>query len=177
MQRVHFQFPGRAAPVEVALERGDSDGAFHARIGEHRSSVAVEWTGPQQGFVRVGGRVLAFHALVRKGVVEVWMAGRRIALEVIDRSARRVRGGAGREALADVIAAMPGTVLRIDVKSGDGFAAHQPLVVMESMKMEMTLTAPHPGRVKAVRCQVGQLVDMGAVLIEVEPVKADADLA
>lgn len=177
MQRVHFQLAERAAPVEVVLERGENDGAFNVRVGETRSSVAVEWTGPQQGFLRVSGRVVAFHAASRKGAVEVWTAGRRYAIEVIDRSAQRVRGGAASEAISNVIAAMPGTVLRIDVKPDDVFAAHQPLVVMESMKMEMTLTAPHPGRVKAVRCKVGQLVDMGAVLIEVEPMKDDADLA
>jgi biotin carboxyl carrier protein len=64
---------------------------------------------------------------------------------------------------------MPGTVRKINVAPGDHFEAHQPLVVMESMKMEMSLSMPHPGTVAQLSCEVGQLVDMGAVLLRVAP--------
>ncbi|KAB2945072.1 MAG: acetyl-CoA carboxylase biotin carboxyl carrier protein subunit, partial [Phycisphaerae bacterium] len=47
----------------------------------------------------------------------------------------------------EVKAPMPGTILKILVKPGDVVTAHQPLVVMESMKMEMTLSASGAGRV------------------------------
>ena len=42
-------------------------------------------------------------------------------------------------------------------------------VTMESMKMETALTAPHKGRVAAIACQPGQTVDMGEILVIIEP--------
>jgi 3-methylcrotonyl-CoA carboxylase alpha subunit len=65
----------------------------------------------------------------------------------------------------DLTAPMPGTVLKVLVAPGQRFEAHAPLVVMESMKMEMTLSAPHAGRVGMIECRPGQLVAMGAVLM------------
>jgi len=63
---------------------------------------------------------------------------------------------------------MPGSILHVNASPGDVFAAHAPLVVMVSMKMEMTLTVPHAGKVKEVCCQPGQLVEIGAVLMRFE---------
>ena len=42
---------------------------------------------------------------------------------------------------------MQGTVLRVAVADGDEVAAGQELLVVEAMKMENPLRAPHPGRV------------------------------
>ena len=40
------------------------------------------------------------------------------------------------------------------------------LVVLEAMKMEHALVAPHRGRIARVCCTVGQLVEEGAILVE-----------
>jgi len=45
---------------------------------------------------------------------------------------------------------------------------------MESMKMETTLSVPHPGRIVDLRCRPGELVEMGAVLANVEALDGDA---
>jgi len=44
----------------------------------------------------------------------------------------------------------------------------QTLVTMESMKMETAMAAPRAGKVTAVKCQVGQTVDMGELLVIIE---------
>ena len=64
---------------------------------------------------------------------------------------------------------MPGTILQLKVKAGDTVEANQPLIIMESMKMEMTLSAPYAGWVAAINGQEGQLVDMGTLLVKLEP--------
>ena len=46
---------------------------------------------------------------------------------------------------------------------------------MESMKMEMTLSAPFAGTVKAIHCTPGELVETGRLLAELEPVATHAD--
>ena len=68
---------------------------------------------------------------------------------------------------------MPGTILKILIDEGETFAAHEPIIIMESMKMEMSLSAPHAGRVTKIECQVDQLVDMGAVLARLEGIDDD----
>ena len=62
-------------------------------------------------------------------------------------------------------APMPGKVLTVHVASGDQVNAGQPLVIMEAMKMEHTITAPTNSVVVEVRCVVGDQVDNGQVLV------------
>ena len=66
-----------------------------------------------------------------------------------------------------VSAPMQGTVMRIEVAEGDEVPAGQLLVVVEAMKMENPLHAPHPGRVSGLSVSVGDTVAQGAVLCRV----------
>jgi biotin carboxyl carrier protein len=63
-------------------------------------------------------------------------------------------------------APMPGKVVQVLVEVGQTVARGAPLVVLEAMKMEQSLTAPRGGQVSAVRCAAGERVDAGAVLVE-----------
>jgi propionyl-CoA carboxylase alpha chain len=63
---------------------------------------------------------------------------------------------------------MPGTVVRIAVSPGERVAAGAPVVVVEAMKMEHTVRAPHGGVVTEVGVHAGQAVDAGARLARVE---------
>ncbi|HLH26938.1 MAG TPA: biotin carboxylase N-terminal domain-containing protein [Chloroflexota bacterium] len=72
-------------------------------------------------------------------------------------------GGAG-----EVRAPTAAVVVAVHVRPGAAVVAGQPLVALEAMKIEQTLTAPRPDRVRAVRCAVGDSVAGGALLIELE---------
>ena len=61
---------------------------------------------------------------------------------------------------------MPGTVLAVNVAPGDEVAAHDALVVLEAMKMEMPVLAPFGATVSAVRVQPGDQVASGELLVE-----------
>ncbi len=65
-------------------------------------------------------------------------------------------------------APMPGKVIKVDVAVGDEVAETQVLVVMEAMKMEHTLRAPHGGVVSQVLCEPGDQVEAGAIMIVVD---------
>ena len=71
---------------------------------------------------------------------------------------------AGGEALLE--APMPGTVVQLRVEAGATVAAGETLVVMESMKMEISIQSPRDGAVEAVLVAAGDQVERGAVLIE-----------
>jgi 3-methylcrotonyl-CoA carboxylase alpha subunit len=64
-------------------------------------------------------------------------------------------------------APMPGKIIQVLVAEGDAVTEGQRLVVMEAMKMEFTIKAPHDGRVTLLPVRVGQLVEAGAALVEV----------
>jgi biotin carboxyl carrier protein len=65
-------------------------------------------------------------------------------------------------------APMPATVLAINVAPGQPVARNDVVMVLEAMKMELPVRAPRDGVVKAVGCQVGELVQPGTTLLELQ---------
>ena len=60
---------------------------------------------------------------------------------------------------------MPGNILRVEVKEGEQIKAGQLLVVLEAMKMENEILAPHDGTVAQVVVSKGTTVETGSPLI------------
>lgn len=71
-------------------------------------------------------------------------------------------------AQGSLLAPMPGSVLRVGAAEGDTVTAGQPLVWLEAMKMEHTISAPTDGVLVELNVEPGQQVDVGAVLARVE---------
>ena len=63
---------------------------------------------------------------------------------------------------------MPGAVVKVNVAEGDAVEAGQVLMVMEAMKMEHAVTAPHAGKVAELHVGEGDQVDADALLAVVE---------
>ena len=61
----------------------------------------------------------------------------------------------------DLCTPMPGRVVRVEARVGDSVRAGQVVVVLEAMKMEHTLRAPHDGTVGEVDCSPGDQVEAG----------------
>jgi acetyl/propionyl-CoA carboxylase alpha subunit len=74
-------------------------------------------------------------------------------------------------AQGSLLAPMPGSVLRIGAAIGDTVTVGQPLIWMEAMKMEHTVTAPGDGVLVELNVVPGQQVDVGAVLARVDTVE------
>lgn len=64
---------------------------------------------------------------------------------------------------------MPGTVTAVLVAAGESVSGGQPLVILEAMKMEHQVVAPHAGVVSELACAVGAHVRLREVLAVVEP--------
>lgn len=64
-----------------------------------------------------------------------------------------------------VIAPIPARVTRIFAHAGDRVAKGAPLLVLEAMKMELTLAAPRDGTVAEVRCEADDMIAEGAELV------------
>ncbi len=75
---------------------------------------------------------------------------------------------AGSSNVDRVLAPMPGRIVVVKAKVGDEVAEGDELLVMEAMKMELTLRSPRAGRIEAIQAAAGDFVDADAVLVQLE---------
>ncbi len=74
-----------------------------------------------------------------------------------------------------LVAPMPGNVIRLGAAVGETVTAGQPLIWLEAMKMEHTVTAPADGMLVDLNVKTGQQVEVGAILARVEAPEAEGD--
>lgn len=63
---------------------------------------------------------------------------------------------------------MPGNILAVNVAAGDTVKKGQVLMILEAMKMENEIMAPHDGKVTAVAVTKGAAVESGALLCTIQ---------
>jgi 3-methylcrotonyl-CoA carboxylase alpha subunit len=99
------------------------------------------------------------------GEVVVWADGEKYQLAIVD-----PRAATGDDAVAEgeLVARLPGLVVQVAVQVGDAVEAGQVLLVIEAMKMEHAITAPRAGVVRAIDCAIGERVEEGRVLVELD---------
>ena len=104
------------------------------------------------------------------GVREVQIGDAVFQVKLVDPKRLRGARGAGAEASGrvQVVASMPGKVVRVLVEAGAQVAAGDGLVVVEAMKMQNELKSPKGGTVVEVRAEAGATVNAGDVLVVVE---------
>ena len=131
-------------------------------------SLRIESHQTGEGLCRTeSGQIVAFAWAWVGAELHLWLDG---ALFVFQREETRRRGGgAATEAPGDILAPMPGAVLEVLVAEGDRVERNQTVVLMESMKMELVITAPRAGVVRHVSVEPGQQVDRGMRLLELGP--------
>jgi biotin carboxyl carrier protein len=111
----------------------------------------------------VDGKTHRVWVAVYRGYAYVHAFGRAWELEVVDPITRAQRGAGGGDTVAT--APMPGTVVKILVAAGDAVHKGQPLIVIESMKMQTEIAARRGGTVEQVLVTENQTFDRGAKLV------------
>lgn len=78
--------------------------------------------------------------------------------------------GTTREHSADsLVSPMPGTIIAVNVRDGEQVEKGHILLIIEAMKMEHRIKAPHGGTVRQMRLSVGDYVQQGVLLLELQP--------
>jgi biotin carboxyl carrier protein len=161
MRRVSVERPG---PGRYHV---NVDGIVHevdaARVGDYGLSLLLDGGSgtSREVFVTPAGA---------QGELLVGLDGRTVAVTVNARRTRR--GGADRASHTDgeqeVVAPMPGRVVRILVAPGDRVADRQALIVVEAMKMENELRTDREGTVAEIHTREGVSVEAGALLVVIQ---------
>jgi 3-methylcrotonyl-CoA carboxylase alpha subunit len=110
-----------------------------------------------------GSRRRLAYSVRRGGTTWVFLEGRVFVVQADD-----AQVGPRHRDEAALAAPMPATVVAINVTSGQSVKTGDALVVLEAMKMELAITAPHDGRVRRMACRVGELVQPGIPLVEID---------
>ena len=128
------------------------------------------------------GNLIIEHETV-KGVVQrkrasVWQSGREKRVQIGSAEARITEQKAGAASVPGQTelspkAPMPGLVRQVLVKAGDNVAQGQAMVVMEAMKLQITLAAGGDALVEEIRVQEGEMVSEGAELVRLKRQKED----
>jgi len=137
---LRLKLPG--GEVSAAVEP-QADGRLSLRLGDAGFSARVLRRGAERWVVVEGASYL-------------------LILEDPFRHLGSEAAGGGR-----IVAPMPGKVTAVLVEAGDRVEEGTPLLRLEAMKMEHTLTAPHDGVVETLACEEGDLVEEGAELVVV----------
>jgi 3-methylcrotonyl-CoA carboxylase alpha subunit len=111
------------------------------------------------------GRIVTAGVLQDTTTVTVFYDAEAYRFELPDQLAEVDEDIAGSDRL---IAPMPGVIRAIKVAAGDRVGKGDTLIVMEAMKMELTIAAPAGGTVKALHFAVGDQVTEGVELLEFE---------
>ena|SRR5215218_3516819 len=156
--------------VALAVRR-EGERVF-AEVGGRRYELEARAVGAGEYLLVNEGRVCECRVDGRAGgsPLTVSAGGREYEVTLTDPKHLRGAGvahGAG-EGRAQVVAPMPGKVVRVLVEAGRQVEAGQGVVVVEAMKMQNELKSPKSGTVSELRAEAGATVNAGDVLAVIE---------
>ena len=154
---VELSYRGQVYRLRVARTSGDR---YRVELDGQHLDVEVDRLSPLESRIVVGER--------RFSVVA--MHGATTHLVEVDGVSHRIT----RDEAGVVRAPAPAVVVGVRVSVGQEVEAGETIVVLESMKMETPVRAPHTGRVREVLVSVNTQVDAGAALLSVDRVGEDS---
>jgi biotin carboxyl carrier protein len=144
-----------------------------AQVDGRRYELTLREPEPGTYLLIAGGRV--YECLVQADAAErarvhVHVAQRSYEIRLTDPKRLRAGQSAGAQAdgTAQIVAPMPGKVVRVLVEQGASVEAGEGLVVVEAMKMQNEMKSPRAGRVSELKAVVGGTVNAGDVLVVIE---------
>jgi 3-methylcrotonyl-CoA carboxylase alpha subunit len=166
-QRVFVFRSGPGSEHKVTLHYGNGP----ATLSTGSSEIALAWSASSDGVLDVTlDGVKSRAAAVVEGH-ELYLRTRkgRFDLHWVDPFGGETEEQTGED---KIVAPLPGTVVALLAQEGATLEKGAPILTLEVMKMEQTLRAPFAGVLKVIKCKVGDIVQEGVELAEVEPIAA-----
>ena len=163
--RYEVEIRGRQASIELEQR----DGRVQARVGTREYDLEVVSPEPGVYTFLAGDRVYEAQVwTIEPNSVRVTIGGHLYSTRIIDRKHRRSATEHGIEGRQNLVAPMPGRVVRVLLGAGDQVTLGQGVVVVEAMKMQNEVKSPKSGRILEVRVTEGAAVNANQVLATVE---------
>jgi 3-methylcrotonyl-CoA carboxylase alpha subunit len=161
VQRMTFRTQGVEKAVLVRRTAAD----IELSLGETQAQAPLP-SSPQAGFALTsGGQRLTAQVIADGSRYDVFVQGRHFSLEHADPLAHV---GEEPQTEGGIRALMPGRVVALLAEPGSRVSKGQPLLILEAMKMEHTLSAPADGVCEGFNVAVGDQVAEGADLVRFE---------
>jgi biotin carboxyl carrier protein len=163
--KLQIEVAGKKRRVEIATV---GERLVWAIDGERLEADATE-VSPGIYSILINGKSFEVRVERLGGELRAVTRGREFRVVIEDeREWRRNRGGSVEaEGRQQVLAPMPGKIVRVLVSAGDTVRAGQGLLVVEAMKMQNEIRAPKSGTIDGVRVSEGQTVNAGEVVVVV----------
>jgi 3-methylcrotonyl-CoA carboxylase alpha subunit len=157
--RVHdIDILRRRPHLVVAIDGREHEVSAPGAFGDGRQTIEIAGVVAHFARAQCGDR-----QLVRLG-------GRNFEARIVDPRDAAGAAGAGHD---DVRAPMPGVVVTIHRAAGDAVARGEPLVTIESMKLQMALAAPRDGVLAALLRAEGERFEKDEVIARLAPVAGE----
>jgi 3-methylcrotonyl-CoA carboxylase alpha subunit len=162
-----------ARPAQSAWRFGDTTvriektaGGYRGRLGEAVHEMRLIARSGSSLEVEIDGRIERANVAERDGALDIFRAGALVTLRA--RWTDDTLQATGETDAGSLVTPLPGTIVAVHVEVGRSVERGAPLVTLEAMKMEHTVTAPHAGTVERLPFAVGDRVAAGSVLVELK---------
>jgi biotin carboxyl carrier protein len=151
------------------LELNRVEGHWSVRLDGRELDVDAVLVRPDVLSLRIGNSGYEVKSERQANELNLWVGSTRFAVEVRDPRSLR-----GRSRTADdrgpkkITASMPGRVVRLLVREGEGVEAGAGVVVVEAMKMQNEIKSPKKGTIQKILVAEGAAVNAGDGLLIVE---------
>ena len=161
-----YKLACRGQDCTVELEYADGRPAVATVAGQSRQALAGLEAGPATIAVRIAERRYHARYLIAGTHLYLWLEEEQYDFVLDD---PRTHEFSATAAVGGLTTPLPGAVVSIAVTVGSKVSAGDVLMVIEAMKMEHTISAPHAGTVKSIHFARGDRVPEGSELLEITP--------
>ena len=146
------------------------DGRVSAEIGNRVYSLDVREIEPDSYMFFLNTNVHECRVSGSDSTFEVSIHGRNYSVTIVD--PKRLRSGQNSDrhhhGVAEILAPMPGKVVRVQTESGATVQKGAGVIVVEAMKMQNEMKSPRDGVVVSINVKPGDTVNAGDVLAVIE---------
>ena len=163
-----FEVQVDEALTKLEVRREGNEYRFRLGSGDEKTAHMIH-VEPGLFSVLAGGRSYEARAETGEDCTWITIQNHRFRIAITDpRRWSPKRTGAHRHDRENIIAPMPGKIVRVLVAQGERVESGQGIVVVEAMKMQNEMKAHRGGRIAAIPVREGETVPAGAILATIE---------
>jgi biotin carboxyl carrier protein len=165
-----FSYNGKVIPVNVERLSSESGDNYRATIEGIVFDLGISRISANELVLFIDGSIRRVFACSTEDKVFIHIDGHILSFDKVNADLKSFSNESHDFGSKDQVSTpMPGKVVKILVKEGERVSIKQPLVIVESMKMENEIKSPCNGIIKSIHFAPGELVATDQPIIKIEP--------